>query len=124
MSEDVMPMTWVHFINLFHEKYLSEASTAGKIWEFMNLRQGKMCVAEYVANFDELAKFSLSVVLTDQARKMKFMHGLNVELVKLVESGDTGPRTCVAVQRALRIDTWRGDVAVSAPTPLTVVPHH
>ena len=106
--DDVSHITWNRFINLFYEKYLGEANLSGKVREFMDLKQGKLSVAEYIAKFDELAKFSPSMVPTDQSRKMKFMHGLNVEIVRQVDSGDVGPRTYAnAVQRALRIDGWR-----------------
>ena len=41
-----------------------------------------MSVAEYVAKFDELARFVPTIIPTDEARKMKFMHGLRPEVVK------------------------------------------
>jgi len=106
--DDINTMTWVHFLNLFHGKYLSEANLSNKVREFMNLQQGSMSVSEYTTKFDTLARVAPSLVPTDQARKMKYMHGLNVEIVSQVDSGDTGPRTYAnAVQRALRIAGWR-----------------
>ena len=56
----------------------------------MDLKQGKLSVAEYVAKFDELAKFSPSMVPTDQSRKMRFMHGLDVEIVRQVDIATLG----------------------------------
>ena len=56
----------------------------------MNLRKGKITVAEYDDKFDELARFAPPIVLTDQARMMKFMHGLRIDIVKQVDSGETG----------------------------------
>ena len=42
---------------------------------------------------------------TDDARNMKYMHGLSIEIVIQVDSSEARPRTYVdAVQRALRID--------------------
>ena len=41
-----------------------------------------MSVAEYVGKFDELARFAPAIMPTDDARKMKFMHGLCLEVVK------------------------------------------
>ena len=82
--------------------------TFGKVKEFMDLRQGKITVAEYTAKFDELARYAPTLVTTDDARKMKYMHGLSVEIVTQVDSGEIGPRTYAdAVQRALRIDGWK-----------------
>ena len=47
----------------------------------MDLRQGRMTVAEYTAKLDELARYAPTMVATDDARKMKYMHGLSVEIV-------------------------------------------
>ena len=67
-----------------------------------------MTVAEYITKFDELARYALILVSTDDARKIKYMHGLSVEIMTLVDSGEVGPRTYAnAVQRALRIDGWK-----------------
>ena len=52
-------MTWVHFLNLFHEKYLSEANLLNKVRELMTLRQGSMSVSEYTARFDSWARLLL-----------------------------------------------------------------
>ena len=40
-----------------------------------------MTVAEYITKFDELARYALILVSTDDARKIKYMHGLSVEIV-------------------------------------------
>ena len=70
----------------------------------MDLRQGRITVAEYTAKFDELARYAPTMAATDDARKMKYMHGLSFKIV----SGKVGPRTYAdAVQRALRIDGWK-----------------
>ena len=81
-TEDLHTMTWERFTRLFREKYLGEARLAGKVWEFLSIRQGMMSVAEYVAKFNELARFTPIIVPTDDARKMKFMHGLRPEVAK------------------------------------------
>lgn len=122
--EDVHTMTWVHFLNLFHEKYLGEANLSNKVREFMSLRQGSMPVAEYTAKFDALARFAPFLVPSDQARKMKYMHGLNVNIVSHVDSGDAGPRTYAnAVQRALRVAGWHvAEQARPAPRPTASAP--
>ena len=48
----------------------------------MYLKQGKMKVTEYVAKFNELARFTLFIVPTDEAHKRKFMLGLKVDVAK------------------------------------------
>ena len=55
----------------------------------MYLRQGKITITEYVANFDELAYFALSIVPTDEACKRKFMRGLRVDVAKQIDSDST-----------------------------------
>ena len=59
----------------------------------MELKQVKLSVAEYTARFDELARFAPSMVPTDDARRMKYMHGLSIDIVKQVDSGESGPRS-------------------------------
>ena len=40
-----------------------------------------MTVADYTAKFDELTQYTLTLVAIDDARKMKYMPILNVEIV-------------------------------------------
>ena len=84
-------MTWEHFTRLFREKYLGEVRLVGKVREFLSIRQGKMLVTEYVAKFDKLARFSPTIVPTDDACKMKFMHGLRPKVAKQIDSGRERP---------------------------------
>ena len=122
-SEDVHSMTWVYFLNLFHGKYLSEANLSNKVRKFMSLLQGSMSVSGYTTKFDTLARFAPSLVPTDQSRKMKYMHGLNVDIVSQVDSGDVGPRSYAnAAQKTLRIAGWREGDRTPAPKPTTATP--
>ena len=52
-----------------------------------------MSVAEYVAKFDELALFAPIMVLTNEARKMIFMHGMHPEITKQIDSGKERPKS-------------------------------
>ena len=45
-----------------------------------------MTVTEYVAKFHKLARFALSIVLTDDAFKRKFMLGLRADMAKQIDS--------------------------------------
>ena len=104
-TEDLHAMTWEHFTKLFREKYLGEARLARKVWEFLSIRQGKMSVEEYVAKFDGLARFARTIVPTDDTRKMKFMHGLRLEVAKQIDNSREGPESYAdAVQRSLCYD--------------------
>ena len=66
-TEDVNTMSWERFAKLFRDKYFGEARLAGKVREFISLRQGRMLVAEYTAKFDELARFAPTIVHRDNA---------------------------------------------------------
>ena len=59
----------------------------------MYLRQGKMTVTKYVAKFNKLARFALSIILTDKARKRKFMLGLRVDVAKQIDSNSHDTET-------------------------------
>ena len=52
-----------------------------------------MTVTEYVANFNELAYFAPSIMLTNEARKRKFMLGLRVDMAKQIDSSSHGLET-------------------------------
>ena len=106
-TRDVSTMTWAEFQRVFHEKYFSEAVQNSKMNEFINLRQGKLSVANYVLKFDQLAKFAPDIVATDASRKNKFMRGLNSDIARFVDTGREGPTSYAdAVQRALRSESW------------------
>ena len=66
-----------------------------------------MTAAEYTAKFKELSRYAPKMIASDDSRKMKFMHGLRLEVVKQVDGGEIGPRSYVdAVERAVRISGW------------------
>src|SRR3954467_13652851 len=48
--------------------------------EFRSLRQGGRSVAEYVEEFNKLARYAPDDVRNDAARQEKFLEGLNDEL--------------------------------------------
>ena len=50
--------------------------------EFVRLVQGTMTVTEYAQIFDRLARFAPELVLTDRARRDKFIRGLNSMVVR------------------------------------------
>ena len=70
-------MTWAEFQAVFNEKYFSATIRAAKMIEFASLVQGKLSVAEYVHQFDRLAKFSPDVIPSDRSCREKFLRGLN-----------------------------------------------
>ena len=64
-------------------------------------------MAEYVAKFEELAWYVAKMIAFDDTKKMKFIHGLRLDVVKQVGRREIGPRSYTeAVQRAIRISGW------------------
>ena len=69
-----------------------------------------MTVTEYVAKFNELVHFALSIMPTDDACKSKFMLRLKVDVAKQVDNGSHGLISFVdVIQRALRNENWDKD---------------
>ena len=119
LAEGENRINWQFFVESFQRQYLGEAQLSGKVQEFMYLKQGKMTVTEYVAKFNELARFALFIVPTNEARKKKFMLGLKVDVAKQIDSGRHGPETYAdAIQRALRNESWDRHV----PQPPDLLP--
>ena len=48
--------------------------------EFHNLHQGNRTVAQYMDEFNKLARYAPDDVATDAAKQEKFLEGLNDEL--------------------------------------------
>ena len=61
-------------------KYFSTTARHVKAQEFLELKQGKMTVMEYVAKFTELAHFSNDYVAIDMAKVRKFENGLKLSI--------------------------------------------
>ena len=58
MENDGTPIKWEVFKGAFYEKYFPGSMRNAKELEFMQLRQGGKSIAEYIAKFEELCKFS------------------------------------------------------------------
>ncbi|XP_028071222.1 uncharacterized protein LOC114273622 [Camellia sinensis] len=69
-------LTWDRFLQLFHDKYFPQSMRDKKVTEFETLRQGNKTVAEYEAQFAELAQFAPHMVDTDYKKARKFEGGL------------------------------------------------
>ncbi|XP_074337008.1 uncharacterized protein LOC141674185 [Apium graveolens] len=55
--EEVQPVTWARFKELFLEKYYPKYVQKQMEMKFLDLKQGNMTVLEYVKNFTELSRF-------------------------------------------------------------------
>ena len=73
-------MTWEEFCELFIGKYFPTSTRHAKVWEFLELKQGMMTVLEYMAKFNELARFADDYVATDMAKVRKFEDGMKLSI--------------------------------------------
>ena len=79
-SRDLEAMTWAEFQELFMGKYFPDTARHAKTQEFLELKQGKMVVMDYVARFTELAHFADDYVATDMAKVRRFENGLKLSI--------------------------------------------
>ena len=61
-------------------KYFPDTARHAKAQEFLELKQGKMTVMDYVARFTELARFADDYVATDMAKVRRFENGLKLSI--------------------------------------------
>ena len=55
-------------------KYFPTTARHAKVREFLELKQGKMTMLEYVARFTELAHFANDYVAIDMAKVKEIVH--------------------------------------------------
>src|SRR3954468_20847409 len=77
LIEDV---TWAIFEDGFRTAHISSGVMNMKKKEFHNLKQRHRSVADYIEEFNNLARYAPDEVDTDAKRKEKFLEGLNDEL--------------------------------------------
>ena len=65
-------------------KFLSQAERSLQMEKFWTLKQGSMTSKEYVNQFNQLARFGLDIVNTQQKKALRFVKGLNEPLHSLV----------------------------------------
>src|SRR3954469_11024527 len=75
--EDV---TWAIFEDGFRTTHISSGIMSLKKKEFHNLKQRHLSVAEYIEEFNNLARYAPDEVDKDAKRREKFLEGLNDEL--------------------------------------------
>ncbi|XP_028117077.1 uncharacterized protein LOC114314789 [Camellia sinensis] len=73
-------MTWAQFNSIFYDKYFPQCFRDWKVSEFQELKQGRMSVSEYEAEFTELAQFAPHMVDIDYKKARKFEGGLDLEV--------------------------------------------
>lgn len=69
--------------------------------EFMELKQGDMTVQEYTNKFEELPRFTLSLIANERVRASKFLRGLKPNICgRIVPFRET---TNVAILRCAQL---------------------
>ncbi|KAA3461597.1 maturase K [Gossypium australe] len=77
-------VTWDFFLEEFRKKYISQRFVDQKRKEFLELKQGKMTVAEYEHEFVRLSKYAQECVSTEAILCKRFEDGLNEDIILLV----------------------------------------
>ncbi|XP_052210449.1 uncharacterized protein LOC127813488 [Diospyros lotus] len=72
--------SWAEFRELFNANYFLAWVRSQKTYEFIELTQGNMSVAQYEEEFTSLARFAPELVDTDEKKATKFLRGLRVEI--------------------------------------------
>lgn len=82
MVTNNLPLDWEHFQTVFLEKYFPNSVRIQKEQEFHHLKQGSMSMNEYVAKFEELARFSSQALYApdDQWKMNQFKWGIKESL--------------------------------------------
>ncbi|XP_028072152.1 uncharacterized protein LOC114274432 [Camellia sinensis] len=110
-------LTWGRFLELFYDKYFPQSMRDKKVTKFETLRQGNKTVAEYEAQFAELARFAPHIVDTDYKKAQKFEGGLwgaildRVNMLKLFTYVEVLERAVIAegdLAAQNRISEWKG----------------
>nr|CAH66135.1 H0622G10.4 [Oryza sativa] len=82
------PITWAEFTEGFKKTHIPVGVVALKKREFRALKQKDHTVAEYLHEFNRLARYAPEDVRTDEERQEKFLEGLKDELSVTLISHD------------------------------------
>ena len=75
-------VTWVQFKARFSEKFIPAAQKSVLFKRFLELKQNGRAVSDYIAEFDTLSKYGLSLIDTPEKKNEKFITGLDGYLGK------------------------------------------
>ncbi|XP_028089999.1 uncharacterized protein LOC114290320 [Camellia sinensis] len=74
-------MNWAQFLKIFYEKYFPQSIRDKKVREFEKLKQGNKTVAEYEAQFTELACFASYIADMDYKKLQKYVNVLDQTII-------------------------------------------
>jgi hypothetical protein len=81
ITHPIEEVNWDMFQEAFRIAHISSGVMSLKKKEFRNFRQGHRTVAEYIDEFNKLARYAPDDVDTDAKRRERYLDGLNDELV-------------------------------------------
>jgi len=96
------PITWDKLVELLDSKYYPRDVQRTKEREFLSLKQGRMTVMEYAVRFNELSRFVMHQVNTEERKMNHFEQGLRGD-IKSVISGQTFTSFQDMYQRAVKV---------------------
>ncbi|KAF5464596.1 hypothetical protein F2P56_014665, partial [Juglans regia] len=77
-------VNWLHFKQIFLERFFPSSFREDKAMEFATLVQGTMTVHQYAARFTELSRFATYLIPDEEKKAHKFEQGLNEKLYERV----------------------------------------
>ncbi|XP_049414714.1 uncharacterized protein LOC125877469 [Solanum stenotomum] len=80
--EDAGPLDWEKFKSALLDRFFPVEMREAKGLEFINLRQGSICVREYAQKFTELCMYAQTMFADSSAKMSKFVSGVYEMVVK------------------------------------------
>ncbi|XP_058185773.1 uncharacterized protein LOC131302999 [Rhododendron vialii] len=102
-THTIATMTFDEFEILFLDKYFSTPLRLVKEQEFLNLKQGTMTITQYAAKFEELSRYALAAIATEDKKARRFEWGLTTARRAVVSQAF--PTYTSAVKCALRLES-------------------
>ncbi|XP_058202882.1 uncharacterized protein LOC131317341 [Rhododendron vialii] len=103
----IATMTFAEFETLFLDKYFPTPLPLAKEQEFLNLKQGTMTVTQYAAKFEELSRYALVTIATEDKKARRFEWGLTT--ARRVVVSQAFPTYAGAVKCAFRLESEEND---------------
>ncbi|KAF5442583.1 hypothetical protein F2P56_035225 [Juglans regia] len=83
-AEGTKIVRWLHFKQIFLERFFPTFVRDDKAMEFANLVQGAMSVHQYSARFIELSRFAAYLIPDEEKKARKFEQGLNEKIYERI----------------------------------------
>ena len=77
LLESQEPLVWEKFKDVFFKKYFPRSVRRQKQFEFIQLRQGNMIIAEYETKFTQLSHFASNLISNEECKAFRSQEGLS-----------------------------------------------